>query len=76
MPAGRRIQDRREIKFKPMNDTIIDEIYAIRRQISDKFNGNISAIVADAKERQEADGRPEWKGVKTPSNQEASTTSS
>ena len=43
-----------------MNDPIIDEIQQIRAEISAKFNGNISAIVADAKKRQEAEGRPVW----------------
>jgi len=43
-------------------DTIIDEIHQIRAKISAKFNGDISAIVADARKRQEADGRPVWRG--------------
>jgi len=50
------------IQKQTNHDTIIDEIHRVRAQISDKFNGDISAIVADARKRQEAEGRPVWQG--------------
>ena len=45
-----------------MTDTIIGEIHRVRAKISAKFNGDISAIVADARKRQEAEVRPVWQG--------------
>ena len=44
-------------------DTTIDEIHQVREQIADKFNGNIEAILEDARKRQEASGRAIWKGA-------------
>ena len=38
----------------------IDEIHRIRREISDRFGGDISAIAEDAAQRQAASGRPVW----------------
>ncbi|MEX2141384.1 MAG: hypothetical protein WD894_19110 [Pirellulales bacterium] len=46
----------------PDNDTIIDEIHHTRRQIYDKFHGDITAILDDARKRQAASGRPLWRG--------------
>jgi hypothetical protein len=46
----------------PDNDTIIDEIHHTRRQIHDKFHGDITAILDDARKRQAASGRPVWRG--------------
>ena len=43
-------------------DTIIDEIHQTRRQISEKFGGDIAAILEDARKRQAASGRPVWQG--------------
>lgn len=42
-------------------ETPIQSIHKTRRAISDKFDGNISAIAADANERLERSGRPIWK---------------
>ena len=47
---------------KPDTDTILDEIHETRRQIAKKFNYDIAAIVADARQRQTASGRPIWRG--------------
>lgn len=43
-------------------DPIVEEIHKIRRQIAEKFNGDIAAIIADARKRQAASNRPVWPG--------------
>lgn len=43
-------------------DAILEEIHRTRRQIVDKFGGDITAILEDARKRQEASGRPIWRG--------------
>ncbi len=42
-------------------DSVIDEIHRTRREISDRFNGDIVAIVEDAARRQAASGRSVWR---------------
>ena len=42
------------------NDSPIDEIHKIRREISDRFGGDIIAIAEDAARRQAASNRPVW----------------
>lgn len=42
------------------NDSTIDEIHRIRRDISDRFGGDIVAIAEDAAHRQAASNRPVW----------------
>ena len=58
----------------PETDTIIDEIHQTRRQIYSKFDGDIAAILDDARKRQADSGRPVW-AAKTsqvmPSNHDA-----
>jgi hypothetical protein len=44
------------------SDTTIDEIHQTRQQIAKKFDGNIAAILEDARKRQEASNRPIWRG--------------
>ena len=41
-------------------ETPIDEIHRIRREISDRFDGDIAAIAEDAARRQTASDRPVW----------------
>lgn len=41
-------------------DPVIDEIHRTRREISDRFDGDLHAILADARQRQAASGRPVW----------------
>ena len=41
-------------------DPVIDEIHRTRREISDRFGGDLHAILADARQRQAASGRPVW----------------
>jgi hypothetical protein len=41
-------------------DPVIDEIHQIRREISDRFGGDLHAILADARQRQAASGHPVW----------------
>jgi len=38
----------------------IDEIHRIRREISDRFGGDIAAIAEDAARRQAESNRPVW----------------
>ena len=45
---------------KPKTETPIEEIHRIRREISDRFGGNIAAIAADAARRARESGRPMW----------------
>ena len=41
-------------------DTTIDEIHKIRREISDRFGGDVFAIAQDAARRQRGSNRPVW----------------
>lgn len=41
-------------------DLVIDEIHQTRREISDRFGGDLHAILADARQRQAASGHPVW----------------
>ena len=50
---------------KSTTESPIDEIHRIRREISDRFGGNISAIAEDAAQRQAASGRPVWQPKRT-----------
>ncbi len=43
-------------------DTIVEEIHQTRQAIAEKFNGDIAAMLADARQRQAASGRPIWQG--------------
>jgi len=48
------------IQKPPTTDPIIDEIHRTRREISDRFGGDLHAIVEDARKRQAASARPTW----------------
>jgi hypothetical protein len=39
------------------NDSITDEIRAIRRELAAQFGNDVSRILADARQREAADGR-------------------
>ncbi len=54
-------------------DTIIDEIHQTRQRMAEKFAGDITAILDDARKRQETSGHPVWKG--SPSNETPVSTS-
>ena len=41
-------------------DTIIDEIHQTRREIADRFDNDLTAILDDARKRQSASGHPVW----------------
>lgn len=41
-------------------DPILDEIHRTRREISERFGGDLHAILDDARKRQAASGRPVW----------------
>jgi len=43
-------------------DAIIDEIHQTRRQIAEKFGGDIVAMLEDARKRKDASGRVIWPG--------------
>ncbi len=45
---------------KPKADTVIAEIHRTRREISERFGGNINAIAEDAAQRLAKSGRPIW----------------
>lgn len=51
---------------KPRTDPIIDEIHAVRRKISDRFDGDVRAIAADANARMLASGCPVWTPADNP----------
>jgi hypothetical protein len=42
-------------------ESTIEEIHRIRREISDRFGGDIDAIAEDAARRQAVSGRPVWR---------------
>ena len=42
-------------------DSPIQEIHRTRREISDRFGGDVYAIAEDAARRQAASNRPAWK---------------
>ena len=41
-------------------DPILDEIHRTRREISERFGGDLHAMLEDARKRQAASGRPTW----------------
>jgi len=43
-------------------DTIPDEIHQTRRKMAERFGGDLAALLADARARQAASGRPVWQG--------------
>jgi hypothetical protein len=43
---------------EPERDTTIEDIHRIRREISDRFGGDVFAIAEDARRRQALSGRP------------------
>lgn len=47
---------------KTTAETPIEEIHRIRREISDRFGGDIAAIAEDADHRARMSGRPIWHG--------------
>lgn len=60
-------------------DSPIDEIHQTRRQISDRFGGDVFAIAEDAARRQAVENRPVWKPkgeVQSPSAEIVSGTES
>ena len=46
---------------KSKTDTVIAEIHRTRREISERFNGDIDAIAEDAAQRLAKSGRPIWR---------------
>jgi hypothetical protein len=55
---------------KSKTETPIEEIHRIRREISDRFGGDIAAIAADADRRAQASGRPIWQSKTTKSGKD------
>jgi len=45
---------------KTTHDPILDEIHRTRREMSEKFGGDFAAMLNDARDRQNASGRPIW----------------
>ena len=52
-------------------DSPIDEIHKTRREISDRFGGDIFAIAEDAARRQAASNRPVWNPERGEQSQES-----
>ena len=50
------------IQKKNSGDPVLEEIHRTRRQMAEKFGGDIAAILEDARQRQAASGRPMWQG--------------
>ena len=50
---------------KPKAESPIDEIHRVRREISDRFDGDISSIADDAAQRLASSGRPIWQPKRT-----------
>jgi hypothetical protein len=46
------------------SDSVIAEIHRARREISERFKGDIAAIAEDAARRQAAAGRPVWRSTR------------
>ncbi|MFN0016838.1 MAG: hypothetical protein ACKVP0_01190 [Pirellulaceae bacterium] len=58
----------------PINlDTTIADIYRTREKVCDQFGGDITAILADARKRQEAGNRPIWQPIQGTSEESPST---
>ena len=47
--------------IRKTTDSPIDEIHRTRREISDRFGGDVFAIAEDAARRQAESNRPMWK---------------
>jgi len=45
---------------KSKTETPIEEIHRVRREISERFDGDIAAIADDAERRARESGRPVW----------------
>jgi len=48
------------IQKQTTTDPVLDEIHQTRREISDRFGGDLHAILDDARKRQVESGRPVW----------------
>ena len=46
-------------------DSTIEEIHQYRREVSDRFGGDVFAIAQDAARRQAASNRPVWQPTAT-----------
>lgn len=54
--------------LKSNSDSVVDEIHRVRHEIAERFDGDVSAIAADADARAKASGRPIWKPAETNKN--------
>ncbi len=45
-----------------VHDTVVDAIHQTRKEIAQKFDGDISKILNDARKRQATSGRVVWRG--------------
>jgi hypothetical protein len=52
-------------KTTSTRDPILDEIHQTRQHMAEKFGGDITAILDDARQRQAASTHPTWKGPST-----------
>ena len=52
------------MKAQPKPEPNLDEIHRVRREISERFGGDVAAIAEDAARRQAAAGRTVWQPVR------------
>ena len=45
---------------KPQTDSVVEKIHKVRREIAERFNGDVRAIAADANARMLASGCAVW----------------
>ena len=46
---------------EPKNESVIDTIHRIRREIAERFSHDVESISTDADARAKSSGRPIWK---------------
>ncbi|MBI3824215.1 MAG: hypothetical protein HY289_16225 [Planctomycetes bacterium] len=46
---------------KAERDTTIADIHRVREEMAKRFDGDIAAMLEDARSRQEASGKPVWR---------------
>jgi hypothetical protein len=46
---------------EPSPETVIQELHRVREAIVESYGGDLHALTADARRRQEQSGRPVWR---------------
>ena len=50
------------------SDPVVDHVHRVREAIRARFDGDLQAVIADARQRQGADGRKVIRGTPLPPN--------